>query len=870
MDDQFKTALGEHTFYNKYALTQDETWHQRAITIVDYICGTAGGNIRAILSEEERQFLVKMITTFKFMPGGRYIYYAGRKARYYNNCYLFKGLEDTKEEWASLNERVTSSLMTGGGIGIDYSIFRPSGRLLTHTGGQASGPIPLMSMINEIGRNVMQGGSRRSAIFASLNWRHEDVGRFLAIKNWKEKIIGPNDYSVWDAKQFDFNFPGTLDMTNISLNYDDTFLRQRDEAFKTGSPLPEIFMQNIRQALSTGEPGFSFNFGDKENETLRNAPVAGDTMVLTDCGYQRVYDILNEPVTVWTGKQWAPTIFNRTKEFTPTLRVNMTGGRSITCDPSHEFLVERWKGAGPQRKMLGIDRVSAMELTKDDVLHVSLPSVEVVDFNSRDYTVGYAYGDGSFNKYGGGEITLCTDESKSCLSLFEESIISSVTENDRRGYTRLYLKTRTAVGAVKSIFPENVSASFIAGLFDADGSDSSGYVRLASVHRGFLEGVQRWFEQHGILSSINRAGISTYGKKQGWMLVIMKEFHENFAILIPTNLVKDIEFGSYRKSVIRVSGVEQDVDQDVYCCDVGVEEHSFQASGVIISNCGEVVSEDDSDVCNLGSVNIGAIENIEEFKEIVHIASKFLVCGTVRAALPSRKIREVREKNRRLGLGLMGMHEWLLKRGHGYEVGSELKEWLEIYRDESEVGADEHCDRLYLSRPAGYRAIAPTGTIGIIAGTTTGIEPLYAVAYKRRYLTDGDKWKYEFVVDRTAQILISEYGLKAEDIDTALELAKTPEKRIVFQADVQEYVDMAISSTINLPEWGTKYNNEGGVDKFAKILAKHAHRLRGFTCYPDSSRGGQPLTVISYEEAMAHKGTVFDDNDTCKGGSCGL
>ena len=56
-------------------------------------------------------------------------------------------------------------------------------------------------------------------------------------------------------------------MTNISLNYDNKFLENLKQY---GTPHP-IFIENVRQALSTGEPGFSFNFGDKENETLRNA-----------------------------------------------------------------------------------------------------------------------------------------------------------------------------------------------------------------------------------------------------------------------------------------------------------------------------------------------------------------------------------------------------------------------------------------------------------------------------------------------------------------------------------------------------------------------------------------------------------------------
>lgn len=217
----------------------------------------------------------------------------------------------------------------------------------------------------------------------------------------------------------------------------------------------------------------------------------------------------------------------------------------------------------------------------------------------------------------------------------------------------------------------------------------------------------------------------------------------------------------------------------------------------------------------------------------------------------------------------MGIHEWLLKRGYEYEVTPELHQWLEVYERESERAANEHCDRFFISRPVAYRAIAPTGTIGILAGTTTGIEPLFAVAYKRRYLTDGTKWKYEYCVDATAETLIRE-DISPDKIQTAYQLSNDYERRIKFQADVQDYVDMSISSTINLPAWGTSGNNEKHVKDFAETLSKYAPRLRGFTCYPDGSRGGQPITEVPYEEAIKHKGIIYEENDACLGGVCGI
>ena len=91
-----------------------------------------------------------------------------------------------------------------------------------------------------------------------------------------------------------------------------------------------------------------------------------------------------------------------------------------------------------------------------------------------------------------------------------------------------------------------------------------------------------------------------------------------------------------------------------------------------------MTSNDDSDVCNLGSVNFARIDDVYELRDIVQLATKFLVCGTLKAHLPYEKVSEIREKNRRLGLGVMGLHEWLIARGHGYEVVPELHKWLHI------------------------------------------------------------------------------------------------------------------------------------------------------------------------------------------------
>lgn len=558
LNPMFRSKFSEDIFNHKYKHEGAETWGALAKTLVDDVCSAAGDQA---MSKADKDQLTKYIRDMKFIPGGRYLYYAGRSNKFFNNCYLLKAEEDTREDWANLSWKAESCLMTGGGIGVDYSVYRAEGEPIQRTGGQASGPIPKMNMINEIGRRVMQGGSRRSAIYASLNWKHGDVHKFLKAKDWADMPVGSTGKTLWDIKQEDFNFPAPLDMTNVSVNYDTEWLLNY---YNTGDYGP-VFRENVRQALKTAEPGFAFNFFDQENETLRNA-------------------------------------------------------------------------------------------------------------------------------------------------------------------------------------------------------------------------------------------------------------------------------------------------------------------------CTEVTSADDSDVCNLGSLNFGRIESITELKEVVRLATMFLVCGTLKADLPYEKVGITRAKNRRLGLGIMGMHEWLIKKGYRYEVTPELHQWLGVYKGVSDTVSRDFSDRLSISRPVANRAIAPTGTIGILAGTSTGIEPIFAVAYKRRYLKGSNRWHYQYVVDSAAQELIDMYGADPDKIESALDLADDFDRRIKFQADVQDYVDMAISSTINLPAWGSKKNNENTVDEFADTLAKYAHRLRGFTCYPDGSRGGQPLTSVPYSEAVEKLGEEFEEHveahDICdisgSGGSCGI
>ena len=142
--NRFKTDFAETIFRQKYAQGPNDSWDALADRLVEDVCGTRWGTQPALMSDSDRADLAQHIKEMRFLPGGRYLDYAGRPLHAWNNCYLLRAEEDTREEWSNVTWRAMSCLMTGGGIGIDYSRLRASGKALSRTGGTASGPIPLM------------------------------------------------------------------------------------------------------------------------------------------------------------------------------------------------------------------------------------------------------------------------------------------------------------------------------------------------------------------------------------------------------------------------------------------------------------------------------------------------------------------------------------------------------------------------------------------------------------------------------------------------------------------------------------------------------------------------------------------------------
>jgi ribonucleoside-diphosphate reductase alpha chain len=196
---------------------------------------------------------------------------------------------------------------------------------------------------------------------------------------------------------------------------------------------------------------------------------------------------------------------------------------------------------------------------------------------------------------------------------------------------------------------------------------------------------------------------------------------------------------------------------------------------------------------------------------------------------------------------------------------------MELYSYAAKDSARKWADRFSIARPIATRAIAPTGTISIAGGLTTpGIEPVFHTAYLRTVNTlktqeHGNGYYTTPVIDPVVRKWISK-GYDVRDIDTAYTLSQSVdgiERRIAFQAFMQQYVDNAISSTVNLPEY-----TPGIEEKISPILLRYLPFLRGITFYPNGRYDNQPVVPIDIKDAL--KDGVMDQYEACKGGVCGL
>lgn len=839
----------------------------------------------------------QMMARLEFMPNSPTLMNAGRELGQLSACFVIP-IEDSMESIFDALKHAAIIHKTGGGTGFSFSKLRPENDLVKTTYGVSSGPVSFMQVFDVATETIKQGGTRRGANMGILRVDHPDIEKFIEIKTYTPKLTNFN-ISVAITDKF---------MQALKADSDYELINPRTGEAVRKIKAKTIFDKIVEAAWQTGDPGLVFidtinkhnpipHIGEIE---ATNPCITADTWVMTADGPRQVEELIGKRFfAIVNGKQWESSEHGFFETgVKPVYRLKTIEGFELRLTADHPVMkVERMA-----RYRVEVQWSKAKDLKPGDKIimnnHRTFGNWGVKDkyTECNGYLMGLLLGDGTIKK--------------------DKIVLSSWGGNEGAKAVRA-LELNPGMKAINKRIekaPADFCKGLLKGLFDADGSVQGNHskgvsVRLAQSDINILKTVQRMLLRFGIFSKIyknrrekgraklphGKGGLKDYIVRPQHELVIPKEnilyFNERVGFG-DVEKMKKLEgtIRNYKRKVNQerfVASVEEVVSDGVErVYDVQIPGiNAFDANGFVVHNCGEQPLLP-YESCNLGSINVAKVvkDGKIDYKRLASVVGQsvhFLdnVIDVNRYPLP--QIEKMTKLNRKIGLGVMGFADMLILMGIPYnsEQAEKVAEKLMAFIDREAKKASQRLARkrgnfpnfegstydqkgLRYMRNATITTIAPTGTISIIAGCSSGVEPLFAISYTRKVLEGQElvevhplflKWAKEegffsqALIDELAQVgslrelkqnqipeRIKKLFVTAHDIE--------PHWHIRLQAAFQRFTDNAVSKTINMPY-------DASIDDVRRVyLMAYEMGLKGITIYRDRSKDEQVLMVKKKEE----------------------
>jgi len=877
--------------------------------------------------KESEKIFYDMMTRLEFIPNSPTLFNAGTEIGQLSACFVLP-VGDSLESIFDAVKNMALIEKSGGGVGFDFSKLRPNGDIVKSTKGVASGPVSFMRVFDTSTEVIKAGGKRRGAMMGILRVDHPDIIEFITSKQKSEFLSNFNisvaitdnfmkileeDEEYWLINPRNKEKVRTLKAKNV-------WNLIAKSAWESGDP-GVIFIDEINRHNPTPEIG---------RIEATNPCITSDAWIMTEDGPRQVKELCGKKFTaIVNNKKWESSengFFSTGTK--PVYQLKTREGFELRLTKDHPVMkVKRITRYKMEREWVNAETLK----TGDKIVlnnHRSLNGWKGNYSEREGYLNGLLLGDGTIKKdkvilssWGDGK------GSKAVRSLAFAYAETLPHRSNFNGWMRVKGRKeyRMSMGYFKKLAMElglkpgmktitkemeQTSSEFckglLRGLFDADGSmqgrQSKGVsIRLAQSNLEILKAVQRILLRFGIFSKIyvnrrgegiskmpnGKGGTKNYLHKPQHELVISKEniryFYQKVGFGNSHKMEKlEKAVKSYKRKMNRerfiatVNEITQSALEEVYDAKIpGI--NAFDANGFYVHNCGEQPLLP-YESCNLGSINLSRIVeegkiNWEKLRETVRNAVHFLDNIIDANNYPLKEIEAITRANRKIGLGVMGFADMLIKLGIPYnsEEALQLAENLmkfieeEAHKKSVEIGEERGSfpnfeksiwkDKYSAMRNATVTTIAPTGSISIIAGCSSGIEPIFAISFIRNVLGGTRLFEtnplFEIMAKKggfySAELLegIAKTGsaqkIEAipEDVKkifvTALDIQ--PEWHVRMQAAFQKYTDNAVSKTVNLP-------NEAMVEDVRKVY-ELAWKLKckGVTVFRYGSKPEQVLYI---------------------------
>lgn len=920
-------------FNKRYTFYDGESWDHACERLATGLASCEGNN--TILYQDQFKNLLKKNL---FMPGGRIWYGAGRPKGQMLNCFVID-TSDSREGWAKTVGDMIIICGTGGGLGLNASPVRPRGTKINGTGGVATGSVSLMEIINEAGEVIKAGGGRRTALMMSLSLDHGDIIEFLDKKLDLKKLNNANVSVI-------FNENPELFFDKVRNNEDFELKFNGNVVGKV--PAKDLWNKIIKNALSGGEPGVLNGYLANKMSNIyyydqletTNPCFAPGTLIQTFNGHFPIEELVGKSPLIFNGTSWQKVDnFRVTGENQKLLEITFYDGSSEKVTPEHTCILEDGT------------RVKAKDLSIGDRLMLSKAQETHGQFSEPGaYLKGFLIGDGSMME--DRPLLHLYDTKDSCRGRLIESasqipsqevhtnanseltfLAAGENRSVLQGLTPKKKDLQKWCKEYKESLPVEIFAwdkhsklEFIAGVMDADGTASdtkNGWMyQVSSIHKGWLKQFQTLLKTVGVQSKLGlmkaagvkdfNDGYGEYQSKDCWRLTISQVSsitlarQVSFSRLVSfANKKTSNSVGVRRNKIVSIE--DAGISEKVYCCTVEGSHSLSLSSGNHWGQCGEIWLEPYS-CCCLGAMvlprfisDAGHIKwNL--LKEAVGLSVRFLDNVLTTNNYPLAQIQEVCSQSRRIGLGVLGLHDFLLMQGHKYnspgglELANKVMEFIKNSAYEASIDlAKEKGSFAKLNiaeflksgfvktlkpsirakikefgiRNCALLTIAPTGTTSMVCEYTSGIEPMFAPAYRRKYRDTTGELAEEIVVHPLLKDYIKR-GNGVGHFQGSHELSMRD--HFEMQRICQKHLDNACSKTINVPQ-GTS------AEELSELYMEFLPELKGVTVYPDGSREDQPLTPMPLQEAIDHIKEIDDfekllsasaGTDSCKDGKCDI